>query len=78
MGHSIGEGTGLEGGDWNGGEMNWNAWGRGGYSPVRMRKVGLGSSQTGLESFDMWDQKPGKQGLNLGMGWIRILRGEED
>lgn len=21
---SIGEGTGLEGGDWNGGEMNWN------------------------------------------------------
>lgn len=52
--------------------------GGGGYSPVRMRKVGLGSSQTGLESFDMWDQKPGKQGLNLGMGWIRILRGEED
>lgn len=64
-------GTQRWGGDWaRRRRLEWwgnesECLGEGGYSPVRMRKVGLGSSQTGLESFDMWDQKPGKQGLNL-------------
>jgi len=39
--------------------------GGGGGESWENEKVGLGSSQTGLESFDLWDQKPGKRALNL-------------